>query len=284
MLKQKGIGCRMIVVESAGITDVGRKRKGNEDSLFLDDSLGLYIVADGMGGHQAGEVASHLVVKTMEDYMKRFKSGKSVEELADTDTTLSKEANRLISSINLSNQVVYRSSQSKRMYRGMGSTVSAVYLTDDTLIAANVGDSPIYLIRHGSIETLSVPHTVVAEQMALNPGAADMLMGKGFSHMLTRAMGIESFVKADICEIQCFKGDVFVIASDGLSDKLYPEEISGIVKDKKVDKACQALVEAANERGGDDNITVIVLKVRSVQRPKSGFLCFISKLIHLLTK
>lgn len=239
----------MIIIESAGITDVGRKRKGNEDSLFLDDSLGLYIVADGMGGHQAGEVASHLVVRTMEDYMKRFKSGESVEELADTDTTLSKEANRLISSINLSNQVVYRSSQSKRTYRGMGSTVSAAYLTEDTLIAANVGDSPIYLIRHGNIEVLSVPHTVVAEQMALNPSVADMLMGKGFSHMLTRAMGIDSFVKPDICEIQCFKGDIFVIASDGLSDKLYPEEISGIVKDKKVDKACQALVDAANERG-----------------------------------
>lgn len=273
----------MIIIESAGITDIGKKRKGNEDSLFSDDSLGLYVVADGMGGHQAGEVASHLVVKTMEEYMKRFKSGKDVEELADVDATLSKEANRLISSINLSNQVVYQSSQNRRSYRGMGSTVSAIYFTEDTMIAANVGDSPIYLIRHGAIETLSVPHTVMAEQKALNPNAVNHL-GKGFSHMLTRAMGIESSVKADLCEMQCFKDDMIIIASDGLSDKLIPEEISEIVNDKRADIACQALVDAANERGGEDNITVIMLKIKSVNRPKTGIMGFISKIINLLTK
>ncbi len=273
----------MIVIESAGVSDVGKKRKGNEDSLFLDDNMGLYVVADGMGGHQAGEVASLLVVKTMEDYIKRFKGGKTVEELADSDKTLSKEANRLISGINLSNQVVFQASRNKSSYRGMGATVSAVYFTEDTLIAANVGDSPIYLIRNGTIELLSVTHTVMAEQRAMNPSGASQL-SKGFSHMLTRAMGIEDSVRADLCEIQCFKEDVVVIASDGLSDKLLPDEILEILNHKHPGKASQDLVDAANQRGGDDNITVIVLKVKAVNRARTGVMGFIFKLIDMITK
>lgn len=260
----------MIIVDSAGISDVGMKRKGNEDSFYVNDNLQLYIVADGMGGHQAGEVASNLVVESMRDYMKRFKEGADVEELDDSDETLSKDANRLISSIQLSNRVVYELSGSKKKYRGMGSTVSAVFFTNDTIIAANVGDSPIFLIRDGTIETLSVPHTVIAEQMALNPDSA-MHFGNEFRHMLTRAMGIEDTVVPDLCEIQCFKGDTLVIASDGLTDKVYPEEILNVVKQSRPEKACKTLVDMANERGGPDNITVIVLKVKGIRKAKAGF-------------
>ena len=251
----------MVTIESAGITDVGRKRTGNEDSLFLDDGRKLYIVADGMGGHQAGEVASSLVVETIRDYMKRFAEENSVEEMADVDETLSKEANRLLSSIHLANLGVNKVSHTKDSYRGMGSTVSAVYFTDQTVIAANVGDSPIYLVHNGNIERISVLHTVVAEQEALDPDGAKNI-GREFRHMLTRAMGIEETVKSDVCEIPFFKGDVVVISSDGLSDKVEPEEILDVVKKEGPDKACRSLIDLANERGGDDNVTVIVLKVK----------------------
>ncbi len=268
----------MVVVESAGITDVGRKRKGNEDSLFLDDEIGLYVVADGMGGHQAGEVASSLVVRTMRDYIKRFRENESSGEPAYVDKTLSKEANWLISGVHLSNQVVHQVSNSKSAYKGMGSTVSAAFFTAGTFIAVNVGDSPIYLIRNEAIETLSVPHTVIAEQMALHPDGP-MRFGKAFSHMLTRAMGIEKNVKPDICEAQCFKNDMLVLASDGLSDKVSPKEVLKIVKDRPPEKACRFLVDLANERGGDDNITVIVLKVKMVKSEKSGISGLISRIV-----
>ncbi len=266
----------MVIVESAGISDVGRKRKGNEDSLFVDDELGLYVVADGMGGHQAGEVASSLVVKTMRDYMKQFKNNDDVGELAYTDKTLSRDANRLMSGVHLSNQVVHQISNSKTGYRGMGSTISAAYFTADTFIVANVGDSPIYLIRNSSVETLSVPHTVIAEQMAINP---DVKFGKPFQHMLTRAMGIEKTVKPDICEVQCFKSDVLVLASDGLSDKVAPKEVLDIADNRPPHKSCQMLVDLANERGGDDNITIIVLKVKAIRHEKSGIAGFFSRII-----
>lgn len=252
----------MAIIESAGITDVGKKRKGNEDSLLLDDDQRLYVVADGMGGHQAGEVASKLVVETIRDYMKRFKDGGEAEKLDGSDKTLSREANRLLAGINMANNVVHNVSHTKNIYSGMGSTVSAVYFIDKTLISANVGDSPIYLIRNKNIELLSITHNVFSEQAALDPDMA-MQIAPEFKHMLTRAMGTQKSVKADICEIQYFKGDVLVISSDGLSDKVSPEEILNIANNVRPHKACRSLVDLANKRGGDDNITVITLKIKA---------------------
>ena len=267
----------MYVIESAGLTDIGRRRKNNEDALFIDDKQQLYVVADGMGGHQAGEVASGIVVETLWEYIKRFDNGTEVEELEDPDDSLSKEANRLLSGIYLANKSVYHAAQGKEEYQGMGSTVSSVYFTANTLIAANVGDSPIYLVHDGSIEQLSVPHTVLAEQTALDPEGAKQLGGE-FKHMLTRAIGVEESVKADISEIQCFKGDILVISSDGLTETVDKEEIHEVVKRERPEKACRTLVSMENDRGGKDNITVIVLKVKKTVSNSGGFFGFFSKL------
>lgn len=253
----------MFSVESTGITDVGKKRKGNEDSLFLDDSLGLYIVADGMGGHLAGEVASELVVDTIRDYMKRFKESdpQDVEEIEDQDESLSREANRLLSSIHIANRGVHQVAQTNQSYSGMGSTVSAVYMADDSLIVANVGDSPVYLVHNGNIELLSVIHNVITEQSAINPEAAKQISDK-YKYLLTRSMGIEQEVMPDVCEIQSFDGDIIVICSDGLSDLVSPDEILAVVNKERHEKACRILVDMANDRKGHDNITVIVLKIK----------------------
>jgi protein phosphatase len=256
----------MILIESAGLTDVGKKRKGNEDALFLDDTLGLYVVADGMGGHRAGEIASQLVVKTISEYILQSKKNGNAGKIMP-NRTLSLEANQLLTGIRLSNQVVHEASLGNEACRGMGSTVSAVYFTEGTLIAANVGDSPIYLIRDGKIKLLSVMHTVLAEQAALDPDNAEKL-GLEFRHVLTRAMGTEDSVNADIYEIQCFKDDILVISSDGLSDKASPEEILKLVNQNGLETACQRLVQLANDRGGDDNVTTIVLKVKMIKNTR----------------
>jgi serine/threonine protein phosphatase PrpC len=257
----------MMLIESAGITDIGKKRNGNEDALFLDDNLGLYVVADGMGGHRAGEIASNLVVETMGEFFHLSKKNGDAQGTPNKHKNLSREASRLLSSIHLSNKVVHAASLDNEACRGMGSTVSAVYFTDVTLIAANVGDSPIYLIRDGKIKLLSVLHTVLAEQTALNPENAKKL-GSEFRHVLTRAMGTEDNVKVDIYEIQCFKDDILVISSDGLTDKATPEEILELVHQNGLNSACQKLVELANARGGEDNITAIVLKVKGVKNSR----------------
>jgi len=254
----------MISVESASITDKGKKRKANEDALILEDALGLYVVADGMGGHRAGDIASQLVVKTIGEYIRKSIDNDDCDQTAGFDETLSQEANRLLSGIRMSNQVVHQASLANKSCRGMGSTVSSIYFTESTLIAANVGDSPIYLVRDGKIKLLSVPHTFLAEQIARNPENAEKL-GMEFRHVLTRAVGTDNSVKADIYEIQCFRDDILVISSDGLNDKVSAEEILEMAHNNGPDAACQKLVKLANDRGGDDNITVIVIKIKFVK-------------------
>ena len=259
----------MINIESSGITDIGRRRELNEDSFFYDDGMGLYVVADGMGGHNAGEVASELVVRTIRDYLNQNTAQDTLQDPIKAEDKLSEDARRLLTGIHLSNHIVHQAALKNEDYKGMGSTVSAVYLTDRTFIVANVGDSLVYLIRDGKIKLLSVPHTLVAEQAELDPENAELLWND-FKHVLTRAMGVDKFVKADIKEMPFFKNDILVISSDGLTDKATPEEILELVDDQRSNLACQKLVDLANARGGEDNITAIVLRIKSGANNNGG--------------
>jgi protein phosphatase len=256
----------MIIIESAGLTDVGKKRKGNEDAFLIDETNQLYVVSDGMGGHLAGEVASNIVVETFSHSMKdgRMESSEIIDE------TLSSDANIVLNCIHAANKTVFQESRKNEECRGMGATVSAIYCTDSTLIAANVGDSPIYLVRHGEIELLSVMHTVKAEQDAINPERAKLL-DERFHHMLTRAVGVAETIEPDVSETPCFENDIVVFCSDGLSNLVSPEEMGEITTQNSAEAACRLFIDMANERGGDDNITVIVLKIKNVLK-KKGFL------------
>jgi len=269
----------MIINESAGITDIGKKRKINEDSMFLDDKLGLYIVADGMGGHRAGEVASNIVVETISDYIKKLSKYEDTQEFNIPDETLSREANHLISAISLSNRIAYQVSSKNEAYRGMGSTLSAVYFNKDNFIAANVGDSPIYLVHNGDIELISVPHTVIAELESAGSGSSRQL-GPEYYNMLTRAVGTDEAVKPDICEIPYFKNDIIVICSDGLSGNVTPNEIFEAVVNKSSATAGRYLIDLANERGGDDNISVIIIKIKSANSNTAGIKGFIWRILE----
>jgi len=262
----------MIHVEAAGLTDVGKKREGNEDSYFLDEANQLYVVADGMGGHQAGEVASGLVVATIQSLV-----SDDAEDADSYDTMLSPHANRLAAWVRAANKAVYEKSRAREDYRGMGSTLAAVYYTDTTFIAANVGDSPVFLVRDGSIEPLSVTHTVAAELSVSNPEKLKQLDEK-IQHMLTRAIGVGADVTPDVCELQCFRGDIIIICSDGLSNKVPAAEMADIVSGATPEAACRTFVDLANQRGGEDNITVIVLKVAALDARQSLPLRFFEKL------
>ncbi len=247
------------IVQSSGITNLGRKRKGNEDSYFLDDNLRLYVVADGMGGHQAGEVASKMVTDVILKMINEFAGG-AIPGNDIIPHNISKEAGWLYSSISEANRLIHDLSSKIKAYKGMGSTVSAVLFASDTLIFSNVGDSPIYLVREDEVSLLSVPHTAMAEYEAFAPAGAKPLSDK-YRHVITRAMGYKETVEPDFREIEPADGDIIVICSDGLSDMAKPEEIMNIVKTNAPSEACRMLVDLANERGGNDNITIIVLKI-----------------------
>ncbi len=253
----------MILIESAGLSEIGKKRRENEDRLLVDDELRLYVVADGMGGHQAGAVASQMAVDTLQRYFAEARTNGNRSH-DGTDARLSLQANRLLKGICLSNQLVHNSARANAACRGMGTTLAAVNLTEDTIIAANVGDSPIFLVRGGDISQISVTHTLLAELDSENDRIAQRI-SRQYRHVLTRAIGTRPEVKVDIVELQCFRDDVLVIGSDGLTDKASPAEIQSIVLSQPPRGACRQLIDLANARGGDDNITAVVIRVLEVK-------------------
>ena len=254
----------MAMIDSAGLSDVGRKRRENQDCFCVEDNLNLYVVADGMGGHLAGEVAGRMVVDAIRNYFVALKDNHNDPPRARHEASLSPEANHLLNAVAYANMQVYQASKEQPDYRGMGSTVAALLFTPDTFVAANVGDSSIYLIHENNIEQLSVPHTVVAQT---DLGAeAHHVYGPDLKHLLTRGIGIEDEVKPDFCESPYYVGDRFIICSDGLSDKVSPAEILEIASAGTPRKTCRTLVDLANDRGGDDNTTVVALAVGKQKR------------------
>ncbi len=259
----------MLIVESAGLTDPGKKRKANEDSFAIDEELGLYVVADGMGGHAAGEVASRVAVETIASYIRNVSGKKNAEELPDSGRKLSKSANRLLSGLHLANKSVYDLARGNSQYAGMGTTVSAIYLSQRTFITANVGDSPIYLIRDDRMDMVSTLHTVASVAQAANPGGEPL--NNEFKHMLTQAVGTKDNVQPDTVEKKCQAGDTIVLCSDGLTDMISETLIQETASREKPAVACRKLVELANGEGGLDNITVIVIKIKKVLKRPNVF-------------
>jgi protein phosphatase len=250
---------------SAGLTDVGRKRDNNEDTFYVDDNVGLYVVADGMGGHRAGEVASSTVVSSIKDYMEAFHT--SGEARAEGEGNMSAAGIAVCHSIELANRVVYQLSQDQGSYKGMGSTAAVAYLHADTLVTANVGDSRIYLIRKDGIEQLSRDHTLLAEQIRKNPNWDPNLSSIPMKHILVRAVGIQDSVEPDVFEMQPLPGDVFLMCSDGLTDMLSDEDIyEAVLEGGAIDEICDRLVYMANDRGGLDNVTVLLFVVQKEEK------------------
>lgn len=244
---------------ASGLTDIGKRRKINQDALFLDEEAALFAVADGMGGHNAGEVASRMVVDSFRNTQADAETGRDAVAI---DKALSSGANRLLSAIQRANQEVHKASREVQKFRGMGSTVSAICLGNGSIACANVGDSPVFLIRGNSIEELSRQHNLAAEQEAEGSRLAT-LRNVSLNHILTRAIGIEESVTVRVCELQAVNGDILVIGSDGLSNKVAREEIRKAAQAMPPEEACRHLVTLANERGGEDNITVVIVRIIS---------------------
>lgn len=253
----------MFEIEAAGQTHPGKVRELNEDSFAVLEPLHLYVVADGMGGHLAGEVASALAIEAMEEVMGQILHSTTPPQDFTLDDTLSLQANFLLYSLEKANNRIFAKSKESDHYHGMASTTSAVLINDDLIIAANVGDSPIYLVRHGAIDLLSTAHTVEAEQAAIDPGRLATIERK-YLHMLTRGMGVGPVVMPSACELALADQDVVILCSDGLSNKVTPREILTSVTSTPPKKACEDLITKANDRGGEDNITVVVLKISKV--------------------
>lgn len=260
-------------IRASGLTDVGLKREGNEDSFSVDDSLGLYIVADGMGGHLAGEVASQIAVEMINKGYRKWAENDTPEDelFGSPDPSLSREGNYVLSSIKLANRVVHEMAVGYEQYHGMGTTVVILLVTSTLIIVANVGDSRIYLVRDGRIERLSRDHTIVSEQVEMGIMTEEEAATSPLKHILTRNLGSAEHVEPDVFEIEPNNNDRFILCSDGLTDLVGDDEILAMSQSEgDPGILCRRFVEKALKRGGHDNTTVITVSLSGVEKRGEG--------------
>jgi PPM family protein phosphatase len=242
---------RPLSIAARGVTDVGRRREHNEDSLLVDQELGLFVVADGMGGHAGGGTASSIAVSTIQ---KSVRAASQAPEASPFSTVL-----RL--AVEDACRAIYRAAQEDPSLAGMGTTVTAALVVGHNAYVAHVGDSRCYLVRSGRIFQLSEDHSLVNEQLKAGAITEEEARSSRFRNIITRSVGFEEEVLVDVVELDVERGDVVVLCCDGLSNLVADPEILEIASGAPLGEAPERLVALANERGGDDNITVIVVRV-----------------------
>lgn len=230
------------------LTNIGLVRKANEDNLLTDKKRGLFVVADGMGGHEAGELASGIAIKTLDNFLS--------SEIITTN-----KGNSLYQAIQKANELIYHESQINSSCAGMGTTVTATLFIDDKLYVGHIGDSRVYLIRDKSIKLLTRDHSLVGELLRKGELTESEAYRHPHRNILTRALGTEPKVEIDIFEYEIRPGDLFLLCTDGLYNLVKDDEILSEISKNGTDlkKSVNQLVTIALNRGGVDNITVVLV-------------------------
>ena len=250
-------------VVAAGRTDVGLLREHNEDSFALLEGHGLYLVADGMGGHRAGEVASRLATTAVTAFFDSTTREDATWPF-HYDPSLSIEENRLVTSIKVANRSIYEEGSRADAHRGMGTTIVGLLVAEPLgrVFVGHVGDSRCYRIRDGAIAQLTQDHSLLNEYLRTMPDLPAAQRDELPRNVITRALGMNDIVLVDLLADEARAGDTFVLCSDGLSGMITDEEIFATVRAHgEPDVACRALIALANDHGGEDNITAVVIHV-----------------------
>ncbi|WP_026487208.1 Stp1/IreP family PP2C-type Ser/Thr phosphatase [Caldanaerobius polysaccharolyticus] len=244
-------------MKAVGKTDVGNTRENNEDGYYIknDDELKLFIVADGMGGHNAGEIASSLAIKSVADY---FEENYKKINKRDCDIV-----NFIKEAIVQGNLEVFKRAMLNKSMNGMGTTLTLLLIENGKYFLGHIGDSRAYLVRDGEIKQISNDHSLVAELIRQGSITENEARVHPQRNIITRALGTEDDIEIDIAFDHVNPGDIILLCTDGLTSMLTDQEILDIIYDKEPEMACEELVKAANARGGYDNITVVITKVES---------------------
>lgn len=239
------------------MTDVGRVRAINEDSFSVSQDEGLFMVADGLGGQNAGEVASRMAIEAVMDHMNNNEN----PLVGEYEEELSPGTNRMVSGIRLANSAIYEAGYRNAEQQGMGTTISSVRINGDVMGFAHVGDSRIYRVRGGRLERLTADHSLVEEQLRRGLITEEEAAKSKHRNVITRALGAEEKILIDADEQVLLDRDRILLCTDGLTDMVGEDEINRIVLNNGDDpqKACEELIDRANDRGGIDNITVILV-------------------------
>jgi protein phosphatase len=269
----------MLKLIGAARSNVGLKRTNNEDSFFFDSELGLFLVADGMGGAACGELASRLVAETIADYYKHYfnEDIESVDRFDFYDRRLSNKANTLMQAVYMANKLVFDAARQNKDYGGMGSTLAALLVDEDRIFIVHVGDSRIYRARTNQFVRLTVDHRLTDDPKMRAMIDPEATLFNDMDNVLTRAMGVRENVDPDLRLLSLDEGDIFLLCSDGLSDMVEEDMIAEVLSlDRSLDQKAQDLIELALAGGGRDNVTVVLALAEPLSRLK-GLLNKITK-------
>ncbi len=249
-------------IASEALSDVGRKRKGNEDAHAVRPEQKLFVVADGMGGHAAGEVASRIAVDAIEEFVTLTAGNDEITWPFGLDETISYDGNRLKTAIRHANRRVLEETRENAELEGMATTVAAVLVEGDIANLAHVGDSRVYRWSGGEMTLLTSDHSWVNEQIQTGVISPEQARSHPLRNVVTRALGGRADLQVDVQALRMESGDILLLCSDGLTTMISDEEIAGTLasSDGDIVKAARTLVDEANERGGEDNITVVLMK------------------------
>ena len=248
-------------IEVAGQTDVGRKRSHNEDNFAIFAEYGLYVVADGMGGHASGEIASKMAVDTLREFFASTADDPERTWPYKMDRAKGYEENRLITGIKLSNLRIYEQAQRSAKQRGMGTTLVALFAVEDGIYLAHVGDSRVYRVRTGSIEQLTEDHSLLNDYKKMKRLTEEEIANFPHKNVIVRALGMKDTVKVDTRFEQPRAGDTLLLCSDGLCGPVTDEEILNVIQSTQdLPEVTKRLIDAANENGGPDNVTCVVAR------------------------
>lgn len=249
-----------VAVEITGFTDTGLTRNHNEDCIGYDISSGIAVLADGMGGHQAGEIASRMAV---EQVLRQMKS--RLVKQSGRPITSSQMMKLVSNTISNSNRIIYEASEEVSARNGMGTTVVAAVVEGSRLYAGHVGDSRLYLFREQSLKRITKDHSLVQDLIDKGFYTEDEARLASINHVVTRALGTAEDVEVDILQQEAERDDLFLLCSDGLSDMLDDTMIEQVLQEPQLalNEKAQSLVAMANQNGGKDNVSVILIRMQS---------------------
>jgi len=251
-------------IEIGARTDIGRVRKNNEDCLQVEPALNLCVLSDGMGGEAHGEVASQLAVNTVIDHCRTAAKSHDAPFLGERRSDLSEKTNQLACSIRMANRAVFDMAGSNPEQKGMGATVVAAWIDTQRLSLAHVGDSRAYLLRQGALDQLTADHSLVAEKVRIGIMTPQEANESELQSILTRAVGATELVEVDADEQALIDGDILLLCSDGLTRMVNDAVIaSTLAASPSAQAAAERLIELANEGGGVDNVSAIVVRTKA---------------------
>ena len=249
-------------IASGGVTDLGRVRTNNEDCYKIVEPLNLFVLSDGMGGEAHGEIASAMAVETVVKHCLDIEANSAANVIGPVQPNWSALTKRLSTAIHLANTNIFKSAEENPDRHGMGATLTAVWIDGAKLSIAHVGDSRAYLLRSGTLLQLTRDHSLVAEQVRRGILTSAEAEESHMQSVLLRALGAQAEIEVDVEEHTLFSRDVLLLCSDGLTRMVTEPEIAGTLQaETNPERAAEKLVALANERGGPDNITVVIVRL-----------------------